>query len=163
MASWFLSSLDVAFVTFHKTPFVDQVWYFTVWAIIAEKCYPRCIIWHAKITKNLTPLLRFAWLFYNKIVFKKFEHTFFDQVTVDAKRVSTFEKCPLVAELKLKMSQNGRFFMFSISALPPKDAFQMSTHYYHLWTLGQKRYVPIFERRSGYKIIRQNVAGGSVI
>ena len=44
-----------------------------------------------------------------------------------AKSVSTFEKCPLAAELKLKMSQNGRFFMFSISALPPEGAFQMST------------------------------------
>ena len=29
----------------------------------------------AKITKNLTSLVRFAWLFYNQIIFQKFEHT----------------------------------------------------------------------------------------
>ncbi len=28
----------------------------------------------AKITKNLTPLVRFAWLFYNQIVFQKFDN-----------------------------------------------------------------------------------------
>ena len=39
-------------------------------------------------------------LFYNQTVFKKFEHTFFDQVARDAKSVLTFEKRPLVAELK---------------------------------------------------------------
>ena len=64
----------------------------------------------AKTTKNLTPLVHFACLFYNQMVFQKFEHTFFDEVAIDAKSVLTFEKCPLVAELKLKMSQNGQFF-----------------------------------------------------
>ncbi len=81
------------------------------------------------ITENQTPLVHFAPLFFNQTVFQKFERTFFDQVVIDAKSVSTFEKCHLVAELKLKMSQNGQLFMFSISALPPEGAFQTSTHF----------------------------------
>ena len=36
-------------------------------------------------------------------------------VTIDAKNVLTFENRPLVAELKFRMSQNGRCFMFSLS------------------------------------------------
>ncbi len=56
----------------------------------------------AKTTKNQTPLVRFASLFYNQTVFQKFERTFFDQVAIDAKNVLTFEKRHLVAELKLK-------------------------------------------------------------
>ncbi len=67
------------------------------------------------ITKKLTPLVRFAWLFYNQTVFQKFERTFFDQVAIDAKSVLTFEKC--------------HFVTFSISALPPEGTFQMSTHF----------------------------------
>ncbi len=54
------------------------------------------------ITKKLTPLVRFAWLFHNQTVFQKFEHNFFYQVAIDAKSVLTFEKRPLVVELKLK-------------------------------------------------------------
>ncbi len=42
------------------------------------------------ITKKLTPLVRFAWLFYNQTVFQKIECTFFDQVAIDAKSVSAF-------------------------------------------------------------------------
>ncbi len=57
------------------------------------------------ITEKQTPLVHFAWLFDNQSVFQKFEHVFFDQVATDAKSVSTFEKHPLMAELKLKMSQ----------------------------------------------------------
>ncbi len=56
----------------------------------------------AKITKNLTPLVCFAWLFYNQIVSQKLECTFFDQVAINAKSVLTFEMRPLVEELKLK-------------------------------------------------------------
>ena len=41
----------------------------------------------------------------------------------DGKGVLTFEKRPLEAELKLKMSQIVLFFMFSISALPPEGTF----------------------------------------
>ncbi len=55
-----------------------------------------------KITKNQTPLTRFAQLFYNQTVYQKSERCFFDQVSKDDKSVLTFEKCPLVAELKLK-------------------------------------------------------------
>ncbi len=36
---------------------------------------------------------------------------------------------PIVAELKLKMSQLEQFFMISISALPSEGAFQMFTHF----------------------------------
>ena len=59
---------------------------------------------------------------------KKFECSFFDPVCIDAKSVLTFEKCPLVAEVKLKVSENEQFFMYSISALPPDGAFQISVH-----------------------------------
>ena len=81
------------------------------------------------VTEKQTPLVHVAWLFDNQTVFQKFDRTFFDQVAIDGKSVSTFKKCPLVAELKLQMSQNGQFFMFSISPLPLEDAFQMSVHF----------------------------------
>ncbi len=60
------------------------------------------------------PLVGFAWLFYNQAVFQNFESNFFDQVAIDAKNVLTFEKRPLVAELKLKMPHSEQFLMFSI-------------------------------------------------
>ena len=41
----------------------------------------------AKITKNQTPLACFAELIFNKIVFQKFERSFFDQVARNAKSV----------------------------------------------------------------------------
>ncbi len=56
----------------------------------------------AKNTKKQTPLVHFPGLFYNQTIFQKFERSFFDQVAIDAKSVLTFEKRPLVAELKLK-------------------------------------------------------------
>ena len=49
---------------------------------------------------------------------------------------------------------------FSISALPPEGAFQMFTHFEHLWPLSQKSYIQIFKRRSGCKIFKRNVPGG---
>ena len=58
--------------------------------------------YHAKTLKKHTPLVRFASYFYNQTVFQKSECTFFDQVAIDDKNVSTFEKRPLVAELKFK-------------------------------------------------------------
>ena len=54
----------------------------------------------AKVTKNQTP--RSAGLLLNEIVFQKFECSFFDRVAIDAKSVFTFEKHPMVAEVKLK-------------------------------------------------------------
>ncbi len=81
------------------------------------------------ITEKQTPLVHFSWLFDNQTVFLKFECIFFDQVAIDAKSVPTFKKWLLMADLKLKMSQNGHFFMFSISALPSEGAFQMSVHF----------------------------------
>ncbi len=52
---------------------------------------------------------------------------------------------------------------FSISALPPEGAFQMFTPFQNLRPLGQKSYVQIFKRRSGFTIIKQNVPGGYVL
>ena len=53
------------------------------------------------ITEKQTPLIPLS--FYNQTVFQKFERSFFYQVAIDVKSVSTFEKCHLVAELKLKI------------------------------------------------------------
>ena len=58
--------------------------------------------------------------------------------------------------MKLKMSHDARF-AFSISVLPPEVTFQMSGHFLHLWTLFQKNAPQIFDRRTGYKNIGQNV------
>ncbi len=52
--------------------------------------------------------------------------------------------------------------MFLISALLLEGAFQMLTHFYNLWSLGQKSIILIFDRGSGCKIIKQNVAGGLI-
>ncbi len=77
-------------------------------------------------------MVHFPTLFFNKTVFQKNELSFFDQVAIDAKSVTTFEKHPLVAELKLKTVKIAHFVTFSISALPSDDIFQMSTHFLHL-------------------------------
>ncbi len=61
----------------------------------------------------------------------------------------------------LKCHRMSGFFIFSISALPPEGGFQMSIHLLHLRPLGQKIYVQILERGPSYKIISQNVTGGS--
>ena len=76
----------------------------------------------------------------------------------DCKSVLTSEQCPLVAELKLKTLKVTLSVTFSISALSPEGAFQMLTHFYHLLPLGQKSIIHIFDRRSGCKIIKQNVS-----
>ena len=60
--------------------------------------------------------------------------------------------CPLVAELKLKISQIEQFFIFSISDLSPAGAFQMLTHFYHLLPLGQKSVIQISERLKGLAV-----------
>ncbi len=44
---------------------------------------------------------------------KKFERGFFGQVALDRKSVFTFEKQPLVEDLKLKISKNPQIFTFS--------------------------------------------------
>ena len=49
------------------------------------------------------------------MMFQKSESTYFDKGSIDAKSALTFEKCPLVAELKLKMSKSHQA-PFSISA-----------------------------------------------
>ncbi len=43
------------------------------------------------LIKNKTLLVRFAPLFFNQTVFQKFERTFFDQVAINGKGVTTFE------------------------------------------------------------------------
>ncbi len=53
----------------------------------------------------------------------------YHKIITSFQRWLTFEKRSLVAELKLKMSQTELFFLFSISALPSGDAFQMLTHF----------------------------------
>ncbi len=63
-----------------------------------------------------------------------------------------------MAELKVKSIKNAHCVTLSISALPPEGEF-----FKHLWLLGQKRITQIFERRSGYKIMKQNVSGGGLI
>ncbi len=38
---------------------------------------------------------------------------------------------------------------------------EMLTHFYNLWPLGQKSVIQIFDRCSGYEIMKQNVTEGS--
>ncbi len=45
-------------------------------------------------------------------------------------------------------------FGFSISALPPDGTFQMSLHFLHLWNVGQKRVIQIFERWCINRVIK---------
>ncbi len=46
-----------------------------------------------------------------KFSLNSFECSFFDQLVRDDKSVLTFENCPLVAVLKLKISQNGTIML----------------------------------------------------
>ncbi len=63
--------------------------------------------------------------------------TFFDKVSIDAQIALTFEKRPLVTELKLKMTKSHQA-LFLISALPLEGTFQISAHFLHLLTLCKK-------------------------
>ncbi len=57
-----------------------------------------------------TPCYIFVHNFLTRLSLKKLNVIFFfDQVSIDTNCVLTLEKCPLVAELKLKMLQNGYF------------------------------------------------------
>ena len=42
-----------------------------------------------------------------------------------------------------------------------RDGESELTHFYHLWPLGQKSVIQIFDKLSGCKIIKQNMPGGS--
>ncbi len=88
----------------------------------------------AKITENQTPLVCFASLFCNQTVFQKFECSLFEQVVTDAKHVQTFEKHPLLTELKLKTKNIAHSVIFSISPLPAEGGFQMLTHFMATWS-----------------------------
>ena len=80
-------------------------------------------------------------------MYQKSERRFFDQGSIDGKSEVKLEKCHLVAELKLKML-NLQKVTFLISALPLGDTFQLWTHFSHLWTLGQKSIIQIFDMLS---------------
>ncbi len=58
-------------------------------------------------------------------MFQKSESTYFDKGSIDAKSALTFEKCPLFAELKLKMSKSHQA-SFSILALPKSPFVNVS-------------------------------------
>ncbi len=77
-------------------------------------------------------------------MYPKSEWYFFDQGSIDEKTEVKVEKCHLVAELKLKML-NLQKVTFLISALPLGDTFQLWTHFSHLWSLGQKSIIQIFD------------------
>ncbi len=62
---------------------------------------------------KIIPLACFDY-FTTRLTIKNLNVVFFDQVARDGKGVLTFEKRPLVAELKLKMSQIVLFVMFLI-------------------------------------------------
>ena len=61
------------------------------------------------------------------------------------------------------MSTTSCIFTFSISTLPPEGAFQMLYHFHHLWPLGQKSVIQIFDRWSGYKKMKQNMQRGLIL
>ncbi len=48
----------------------------------------------------------------------------FDQLAIGTKSVLTFKKCPLVAELKLKILQNGRFSHFQFQLCHQRALFK---------------------------------------
>ncbi len=54
------------------------------------------------------------------------------------------------------------FFTLSISALPPEVTSEMSLHFLYVWQIGQISIIQIFETRSLYWIITQNIVKDSV-
>ncbi len=60
----------------------------------------------AKTTKTQTPLVRFAWLFYNQTDFQNFEHSFFDQVVIDAKKYVNIWKAPSGGRAEIENIKN---------------------------------------------------------
>ena len=80
----------------------------------------------------------------HNVDYQKSEWYFFDQGPIDGKSEVKVEKHHLVAELKLKML-NLQKVTFSISTLPPGDTFEFWTHFSHLWTIGQKSIIQIFD------------------
>ncbi len=112
--------------------------------------------YHAKTLKNTTPSSFFASSFHNQAVFQKSECRFFDQVPihVDAKSVLKLENCPLVAELKFKMSQNMQFLCFQLCHQRAVLKCQYTFNIYGTWS---KKLLLDFSN----KIIRHNLTGGS--
>ncbi len=78
-----------------------------------------------------TNILRFAWYFYQEMIYQKSEWYFFDQGSIDGKSEVKVEKCHLVAELKLKIP-NMQNVTFSISTPPPGGAFELLLHISYL-------------------------------
>ncbi len=81
--------------------------------------------------------------------------TLFGPCSIDRKCGVNVQKRHLVAELKLKMSPFG-YLTFSISALPLGGIFPLLLHISHLWTVGQKSIIQIFDTSWLDKNIRQN-------
>ncbi len=65
-----------------------------------------------------------------------------------------------MAELKFKMADFAVILILLISALPLGVTFQMQTHFWHPWPLGQKNAPRIFERWSSDRVMDANVQGG---
>ena len=90
------------------------------------------------------------------MTYQKSEWYFFRQRCIDGKSGVKVPKRHLVTELKLKMSLFA-YLTLSISALPPDGIFQLWLHFSHLWTLGQKSVIQIFDTSWLDKNIGQNV------
>ncbi len=90
-----------------------------------------------------TPLLQFVWYFYSCTSFQKSERYFFDKTSIDETKWS---QCWNVTSSGRAEIKNVKIVVlsFSISALPPGGAFKIWLNFYHLWTLGQKSIVQIF-------------------
>ena len=84
--------------------------------------------------------------------FKKLYDTFWPSDQRFQKYV-TCEKWPLMAELKLNVAEFAKFCIFFIPALPLEVTFKMWTYFWHLWPLGQKSIIQIFERWSKSGVI----------
>ncbi len=67
-------------------------------------------------SKNELPADVLSNNFVNRPSFKNLHDPYFDQWSIDAKRAVTFEKWPLVVELKLKMWKNTGIQIFHFSS-----------------------------------------------
>ena len=99
------------------------------------------------MTPKTLIFLRFVWYFYQATIYQKSEWHFFDQGSIDGKSKVEMKKCPLVAELKLKIT-NIQKVTFSISTPPPGGTFELLLHFSNLWNIAQKSIIQIFDTSS---------------
>ncbi len=78
-----------------------------------------------KVSKNEDSLDVLLNNFVNKPSFINLYVLFFEEWSIDLKSAVTFEKCPLVDELKVKNRKSTIFFTISISALPPEGVIEL--------------------------------------